>query len=226
MADLTQQVSELRLLSEVAEAEVYTSLDAPERVVVVQLWTDQQAYGTYWLSGDRDDKKDPLRRCAAEGDQDRTGSEFYLHQQFRKDGMWLAESLHGSTPAISWPGRGAVRVFAQGALPDPVAARPALLANSVAALREPGCLQFEWFQGTEFAQDCLLLELWSDQQHYDRHWRLRMQTGSSPASGPVADRGTGSSGMEFYRHEPFVHLYDRWLPADPNQWSDTVAWPS
>ncbi|MFD4506234.1 antibiotic biosynthesis monooxygenase [Streptomyces sp. NPDC058457] len=217
------------------EAEVYRSLDDPERLAVVELWEDDGAFGRAWgellAEGTLPPglSSSPPKSVAGAG----SVSEFYRHGYTdRASGNWLPTSRADEAWRVAWPARGQVRVVIQTSTrPTQEEPWPGGVEALLETRREPGCLQFEVFAGVEFEQDGLLLELWEDQSRYDAHWRLRTRVREAGGAGgggarPVQhERGQGNNGVEFYRHQPFVHLYDRWLPVAPEAWSDTVAWP-
>lgn len=193
------------------EAEAYRSVTDPSHVAVVQLWADQYAFSEHWRRSHVLDASEVAR------------AEFYPHQYFDLDGAWVAQEHEGRNSGIVWPNSGSVRVLIQGSAADLDAALPSTLDNARETLREPGCLQFDWLRGIEFTHHTLLLELWQDQRIYDAHWQLRLKTGPSGPP-PAAPRSVGSEGLEFYRFQTFIHLYDRWLPSDVNSWSETIVW--
>ncbi|MCL3819413.1 antibiotic biosynthesis monooxygenase [Aeromicrobium wangtongii] len=208
------------------EAEWYRSLAGGGRVALVALWDDEVAYGRHWarvLSAS--DSGDPVLRGASARGQGETGGEFYRHQPYRLDTTWIPADHREDVAKIHWPAGGAVRIICQNSQSNVDEITPALLDNARETGREPGCVQFEWFTSVELAGHMLLLELWQDQVVYDAHWAFRLKTGSGalPAR-QSTERAQGTNGLEFYQHQPFTHLYDRWLPVDLGRWSETVIW--
>jgi quinol monooxygenase YgiN len=65
---------------------------------------------------------------------------------------------------------------------------PAYKARCAAAMKEPGCEQFEVFQSTVNPDKLALLERWADQAALDTHARLNS---TRPALHPELRVGTG-----------------------------------
>lgn len=230
--DLVSWAARSRAAQGCTEAAVFRAVDAPERVVVLELWSDEAAYAANWAAVREEKTTRALLSAPAPGDA-AAGSEFYRHARFdRADGVWVPEGRGEEPRTIRWPSSGAVRAISLSSS-DPADHGPWPGSPEAAAetRREPGCLQFRAYRGLEHPQDIVLLELWTDQIRYDLHWRLRLE---ARASGTVAGggnrsgvpRGIGANGMEFYHHRSFVHLYDRWAPEESDAWSQTVVWPA
>jgi quinol monooxygenase YgiN len=224
-AELVDYVQRVRKQPGCVEAECYRSVDDPRNAGIVELWRDQHAYGDYWTRVLDSPEQDVVLRAAAQPGPGRAGSEFYRHQYFYRDRIWVPVDHRDRTQKVRWPASGSVRIIIQNSQSNVDTIAPVLLGNARETRREPGCLQFEWFRSIEFRNHMLLLELWQDQAIYDAHWHLRIATGSGGAvAREPAPRQQGSNGLEFYRYQPFTHLYDRWLPADVTRWSETVIW--
>ncbi|MFG1667698.1 putative quinol monooxygenase [Streptomyces sp. Y7] len=224
-AELIEHVQRVRKEAGCTEAECYRSALDPQKVAIVELWQDQYAYGDYWTRVLSSADPGPVLRSASSQAQGESASEFYRHQYFYPDPVWVAAGHKDRTQKIFWPAGDGVRVIIQTSMPNVDAALPALLENMRETQREPGCLQFELLRSIEFPNHILLLELWPSQQIFDAHWQLRMKVGSDEEAPEPAPRQQGSNGMEFYRHQPFQHLYDRWMPAEVTKRSETVIWP-
>jgi quinol monooxygenase YgiN len=225
VARLSQHAADLRAVDGVIEADAYRHITDPAQAAVVELWESQAAFAVHWREVLAGRRSGPLHTGTGPAFADST--EFYERQSFfPQDGAWTSMSYAEQAPVVMWPARGPVRILAQLAVPAPEQAVPAFRLDAEATLCEPGCAQYGWFQGTEHEQDMLLLELWDDQILYDRHWNLRIRTGNATDKAPEGARGGGACGIEFYRHQPFIHLYDRWLPSDAAERSDTVVWPN
>lgn len=225
-SEFVDYVQRLRKEPGCTEAECYRSVEDPRNIGVVELWQDQHAFGDYWARQLEGPDQGVVLRAASSQAQGESSSEFYRHQYFYPDRIWVAVDHKDRTQKVFWPASGAVRIIIQGSQANVEDTLPALLENARETSREPGCLQFDWFRSLEFPNHTLLLELWRDQAIYDAHWQLRIKTGSG-GGGAVrepAPRQQGSNGLEFYRYEPFTHLYDRWVPADVTRWSETVIW--
>ena len=207
------------------EAECYRAISDPGALYLVALWADQRDHDRHWAKVLADPGDDlvhaSVRPDAPEGEP----AEFYRHARFHLDRVWVADRFAGQAPKILWPAAGAVRVIIQSSFADPERALPEFAADELATRREPGCLQYLRAQSVEHPEHFLLLELWRDQAVYDAHWHLRLKTGSGRRKAEPAPRRLGANGLEFYRHQPFRHLYDRWLPADVARWSETILWP-
>lgn len=205
------------------EAEAYRSLRVPTEVAVVQLWAEESAHDAY--AAEVADAVVPSLVADLAG-RDEARTEAYAHEYFAPvEGVWAAAS-QGAERRIVWPARGPVRILIQSCFADPEAEAPALAANELETLREPGCEEFAWMRGVEDPRHILLLERWTSQRIYDQHWVLRRRTGSGGPARVRAERSLGSNGAEFYRHQEFRLLYGRWLPADEDAWPTTVDWPA
>ncbi|MET8948897.1 antibiotic biosynthesis monooxygenase [Streptomyces sp. NPDC004542] len=207
------------------EAEHYRSVVAPASIAVVELWEDQYLYGEHWARALEEAEPDVVLGAVSGRTQSGATSEFYRHEYYQPGRVWLPVAQQGRTQKVFWPAAGAVRVLYQGSPADTDAVLEEVAEGVRETRREPGCLQFEWFRGTEFPGHVLVLELWQDQTAYDAHWLLRISTGSGGDGGEQAPRRQGTNGLEFYRGQEFTHLYDRWLPADVARRSETVVWP-
>lgn len=207
------------------EAEAYRAVGSPTAVAVTELWQDERAYGTYWraslTTGDTLLTLDLARTDSAD-------TEFYRQQHFRPDnGIWRVRNSEVEPHPIAWPARGPVRILIQSCFLDTDEEREWTARNDAETQREPGCLEFRWMRGIEDPRHVLLAELWESQQIYDRHWALRLATGSGGNPDRVrAERTFGTNGAEFYRLQEFRHHYDRWLPRHAPEWSSTIEWPS
>ena len=201
------------------DAEAFVSIDG-SRAVILERWPDEKTYAEHWSQAARE-----LGSHAVLGGRAPRPSEFYRYEPFRLDRVWFASSLPEPRRSIVWPSQGAVRVLVQLALADSSTLHEQLIADESTTRPEPGCEQYEWLRGVESTNHFLLVELWQSQFLYDNHWHLRLATEPAPPL-PRVDRDRGANGIEFYRHQPFRHLHDRWLPLDPSRWSETVVWPS
>lgn len=221
-AQLVTEIRELRGRRGCAEAEAYSFLSAPEEIAVVELWDDEEAFDA--ARGSRADGPTDLLHDLATTDSVRT--EIYRHSPFAvTDGRWVP-TLEDRTATVQWPAAGAVRIVIQSCFADPEEERPSLMENEAETRREPGCLEYGWMTSLDEPTHVLLIELWEDQLLYDRHWALRARSGQLGRPRRRAERRHGSNGAEFYRMQRFRHLYGRWLPADPRDWSTSVDWPN
>lgn len=232
-AELVEYATRLREEPGCVEAECYRSEEQLDQVAMVALWEDQYAYAEHWarvLEGrtsghGNGQSKDLILRAATARQSGEAGAEFYRHQPYLLEGTWLPPGHKDREAKICWPASGPVRIICQNSQANVEEITPALLDNARETRREPGCLQFAWLRSIEFPDHMLLLELWHDQALYDAHWLFRIKTGSGalPSRRP-APRQHGGNGLEFYQHQPFAHLYDRWQPVAPDRWSETVTW--
>ena len=222
--EIAEHTALVRGQSGAVEAEAYLSLDDRARVALVELWEDEAAYARYWSTVRTATASHPVLVEDTRGDG-RASSEFYSHRPFDLDRIWIASGLPESRSTIVWPARDGVRIVLQLSLQSSTELRERLGEDQATTRREPGCLQYEWFQGLDEPSHFVLLELWENQFIYDNHWHLRLKTPPPAQHLPVVERSRGQNGIEFYRHQPFQHLYDRWLPVDPHRWSETVVWP-
>lgn len=203
------------------EAEAFTAMDGEPGSAILELWSGEGAFDEHWRSMAAAESRTTLLDAF---DLAGSGSEIYRAAWFEQRGSWVPRDSVGE-PTVWWPARGAVRVIAQASVPDPERPVPFLLADQARTRREPGCMEYRWYRGAEVPTHLLLLEKWQDQAHYDAHWQLRLLT--TPADQgppPSAPRQYGSNGIEFYRYEPFQHLYGHWLPRDVAARSATVQW--
>lgn len=219
---LTAEAATTRGLPGCQEAEAYRGLSEPERVAMVQLWDDEDAYASY-LTAVMAAELDSLPIELAGRDQAQT--EAYPHTYFAPvDQVWTAQGQDVSR-RIVWPARGPVRIVIQSCFANTAAEAPELLDNERKTRREPGCTDYAWLHGIDDNRHILLLESWADQRLYDQHWILRCRTRGTNSARQRAERAYGTNGAEFYRQDELRWHYDRWLPTDDNAWSNTVAWP-
>lgn len=213
----------LRRVEGCFEAEAYSALNEAGGIAVVELWKTQSAYARAWASSPAESSVEEFVGAVAHSPAG-SATEFYSHQYFDLDQSWKPVGYEGNRK-VFWPNSGGVRVLIQGSRANLEAIRDDIDQNATETNREPGCEQFEWFVGLENSEHTLLLELWRDQAVYDAHWMLRLA--ATPPNWPMvpAERTLGRNGREFYRHQGFVHLYDRWLPRDVARWSHTIVWP-
>ncbi|OZD68871.1 hypothetical protein CH272_28085 [Rhodococcus sp. 05-340-1] len=224
-SDLLEYTHRLRKQDGCTEAEHFRSLTDPEHVAVLELWDDEFAFGNSWAQSLSEQNANVILRAAAAQPQGESGTEFYRHQGFLPgERSWTPIGRDVAEQKIVWPAAGSVRIVIQQSQHDLDAAVDALISNRAETLREPGCVTFDFFRGTEFPDDMLLLEVWHDQAVYDAHWAMRIRTGSVGGGGEPSPREHGTNGFEFYRQQRFVHLYDRWFPADVSNWSEAVVW--
>lgn len=198
--------------------------------LLVELWADEAAFSAHWrdvLAGA--ESADVLRDAVTAAGA--PPSEIYLHRTFHKERGWVDDTLPEGGSVIAWPGRGGVRVLIISSVAEPAVALTGFAADEAATRRESGCLEYDWCQSLEDPHHVVLAELWQSQPIYDAHWQLRIKVAEGrEARGEVAPRRTpgprslGSNGAEFYRHAPFTHHYDRWLPTEVTAWSETVSW--
>ena len=146
-------------------------------------------------------------------------TELYPLARFtRTDGLW-----HGldDEPAhrIVWGNSRPVRVLY--AFSGPAGSDFANDIQTLETLREPGCEQFEYFVSVDDPSHHLLLELWRDQYLYDRHWDLRLRTGT-----PQTTTLDPTDTVEFYRFAQFDCSYGWWHPTaeGPDLTPGTVLW--
>jgi quinol monooxygenase YgiN len=221
--ELVEAVSQLRKEPGCSQAEAYVSGDGTTGVVI-ELWQDTASHGRYWSSVDA---SNPVLRCLSAG---QATSEFYRHQQYIPGATWIPVGCDTDAARIVWPAMDSIRIILSGSADNVDGVMTASLADTTETRREPGCVQFDWFFNSEFPTHFLLLELWRDQAVYDAHWQLRLTSGAGGAKGngppPKSIRQHGSDGFEFYRHEPFTRLYDRWLPTDIARRSRFIVWPA
>lgn len=78
---------------------------------------------------------------------------------------------------------------------------------------EPGALQYQVFRSIEQPNEFALLELWSDQETYDRHWAAQRAIPDRPVF-PRAPRSSGRDGIEFYEQRYYTLVDGRWVPQD------------
>jgi quinol monooxygenase YgiN len=205
------------------EAECYRSVSTPERVGIVELWEDQYSFADHWCDVLDDPAQNLVLRHTRDLPAGQSATEFYRHQYFDSDGVWIASPHRARRQKIFWPGTGAVRVVIQLSQENSEASLAARRENIRETRREPGCLDFDLYRSIEFPDDILLIELWRDQTAYDAHWNLRLKS-STGGGGVPAQRRQGTNGFEFYRQQAFLHLYDRWVPAAEGTRSETVLW--
>jgi quinol monooxygenase YgiN len=210
------------------EAECYRNIEQPQQLAVVELWADQWSFSEYWSRRLLEEGQDAPLRSSEDAGYEHAATEFYAYALFhRPDRAWQPiESRENGK--IFWPASNGVRILSQAAASNLEEWIPWGLSNARETRREPGCLQFDHLQSIEFPEHVLLLELWQPPQSiYDAHWQLRLKSNANALGirrEPVPRR-LGTAGIEFYRYQRFVHLYDRWLPAEVDRWSETILWP-
>lgn len=219
----TKYAASLRVEGGVVESEVYSAIDDDTDLALVQLWDDEASFSSYWEGCLERPSEDPFATAVLAGAVE---SEFYTQQRFYLDRVWVSEGFRDRTPRVTWPAGGAVRIIIVSANDDIEGSRPRLERDMWSTRREPGCEHYAWYQGTEFSNSLVLLEKWSDQVAYDAHWHLRQKT-AKPANSSAAPavREYGERSLEFYRWRGLSHHYDRWLPSDVAERSETIVWP-
>jgi quinol monooxygenase YgiN len=78
---------------------------------------------------------------------------------------------------------------------------------------EEGALQYQVFRSIEEPNQFALLELWSDQDTYDRHWAAQRAIPDRPVFAR-APRPDGRDGIEFYEQRYYTQVDGRWVPVD------------
>lgn len=226
--DLVEYAGWTRAQAGCVEAEAYRRTTANDRGLLVEAWSDEAAYTAFWREVLAGNGPALLRDAAAADD---SPSEIYARRTFHKERGWVDDALPEGGSVIAWPGRGGVRVLIVTSVADPEAALAGFGADEAATRREPGCVEYDWCQSLEDPHHFCLAELWASQPIYDAHWQLRLKVaesrearGTQSARRAPGRRSLGSNSVEFYRHAPFHHHYDRWLPADVTAWSETVSW--
>ncbi|MDZ7914878.1 MAG: antibiotic biosynthesis monooxygenase [Rhodococcus sp. (in: high G+C Gram-positive bacteria)] len=218
--ELSRSAADVRGRPGALESEAYVCTSDSNRSAIVQLWEDETAYTEFRRGRGTDSVT-----AAIDDPEVELTTEFYARCPYRQNGAaWTPVSHGAQSSVIEWPAAGAVRAIIAVAAPSVPEVDSALDADCRATRREPGCEQYAYFRGTEHPEDLLLLELWVDQRHYDAHWGLRVDTGGDEKP-PSPPRILGKESIEFYRHSPFVHLYDRWMPSESQAWSRTISWP-
>lgn len=211
-------VAALREEDGCVSAELYRSQDLG---AIACLWRDEPAYWAHWARVIDSGIVPELRTLV-----DEASTEFYRQEPYVLDaGKWVPAAPPEAERRIFWPARGAVRIIIQGAYnytPEPTR------AEVIATRREPGCEQYDWLENIDLPGHLMLLEVWTDQAIYDRHWQLRRDTveyrGDSGRTPRPMERGEAV--REFYRQQAFAPHYDRWLPAATEEVATTVTWPA
>ncbi|MDA4109386.1 antibiotic biosynthesis monooxygenase [Mycolicibacterium holsaticum] len=224
--DHTQLLEETtRMRGEVGcrSAELYRSIGSAASFALATVWEDEPAYWRWW-AGVVGGSYPNLFSLVSTGQP----SEFYHQQGFQlADSVWAPADLDEGARKIFWPARGPVRIIIETAFEASEALRGGLLADVAETRREPGCVAYDWLENVELPGHLLLLELWSDQVIYDRHWAIRLSTagfrGNPP---PMVAPQRGALTAEFYRHQQFRHQYDRWMPDEVSLYATAVSWPA
>lgn len=223
---ITDEIAWMRSEPGCVTAELYRMVEPvslPDHALTA-IWADEPAYWAFWekvLNGGYP----TLARLLSDDD---AATEFYARTPFKlEDGVWMPEVPTGQR-RIHWPARGAVRIIIETAVQASEAMYAKIAGEVAETRREDGCETYAWLENVELEGHLLLLELWSDQVVYDRHWHLRLV--SSPFRGETmrhpASPQRGLVTREFYRQQRFRHYYDRWLPADPIAAATTVEFPA
>lgn len=231
---LRAETAALREVPGCSSAELYTSLSPEDEFhAFTTIWESEADFDAWWATVRTGASPEIFTLLAtddpADPDLDRAGSEFYPRTPFAlREGVWVPEAADENARTIFWPARGPVRVIIQNAVDASDAMYAKIRAEVVDTRREEGCLEYAWLENVELPGHLLLLEVWSDQIIYDRHWELRrrtaafvgdnLRTPTTPKRGPIS--------REFYRYHDFRHHYDRWLPADPSAHATAIIWPA
>ncbi|GAA0717043.1 hypothetical protein Drose_16730 [Dactylosporangium roseum] len=192
------------------EVEATSFVSASGFTLVLELWPTETGYAEHSFSAFESGQ--PFWQDHAQP------SELYPLTRFtRTDGVWhpIEEPDH----RIGWGNSRPVRVLY--AFSAPAESDFANDIQTLETLREPGCEQFEYFVSVEDPARHLLLELWGDQYLYDRHWDLRLRTGTPPTT-TLHPTDT----VEFYRFAQFDCSYGWWHPTaeGPDLIPGTVRW--
>lgn len=234
--DLLAHSAAARATSGCQEAEVYRAFERRENVALLELWSDEFAYGERWRKlVESGEAFRTVLRSSAERTYGPDGSEFYWQQIYAiKDGVWTPPEDHERSSAVMWASGAPVRIIGKGTRGQIRETMADLIAYSEETRREPGCLQFEHHQSIEpdAEGDSVNLELWTSQVIYDRHWALRRRSvaagvalaSGAPRSAERPARRFGGNGYEYYQYVRYTHLYDHWRPEDVDRWSESVRW--
>jgi quinol monooxygenase YgiN len=93
-------------------------------------------------------------------------------------------------------------------------------------LKHRGCLQFEAFQSITEPRNIILLEMFESLAAYDEHHRSRLSGRDAGTLPPLSERWM--KGMregtiaEFYRHDLYKLVDDRWVPVNQARRSATI----
>ena len=131
-----------------------------------------------------------------------------------------------------------IRVLVQSAQEGLEGEVDALLERATKARKEPGCLQYELFRGTELPENFALLQLWESEQTFDAHWRKQAEAGASllgdlrqlqapyHLGSPQSPRRHGQNGVEFSKRVVTQPLDNVWVPRDESLRTESVRWPA
>lgn len=208
-------------------AEIYKTLAEGEEVyALTSIWESEEAYATFWTTAMTGDGYETLTHMVT---RDETVTEFYQRVEYAlTDGVWQVAGRDKSHQRVFWPASGEVRIIIQNAVNASDEMYAKIRGEIAETRREEGCLEYAWCENVELPGHLLLLETWANQVIYDRHWQMRGDTAefcgdnlrrpAEPQRGPVS--------REFYRRQVFRHHYDRWMPADPMAYSQTIIYPA
>lgn len=204
-----------------ASAEVYRTLADEDHWALTEIWDSEDDYARHWdriVAGE----EPALREIAVRG-----STEFYARAPYALVGArWVPEGEDETARRIFWPARGALRIIIQNAYEPEPTMREATRAEIDETRREPGCLAYAWMENVEVPNHLMLLEVWSDQLIYDRHWEGRLRSvelrGDSGRRATAPSRGPVS--REFYRQQRFQAQYGAWQPAEVGEWAASVSW--
>lgn len=207
-------LSEYSALAAVGGASIasYRSSDGSD--VLCELWPTEVEFAQFWQEQDRSDS--PAVALAADA-----LTEIYRHVPFgRPEWVWAPRGDEPSGPGVMWPNRRPVRIvyqFDDSAFPA-IEDRPITRQTRL----EPGCEEYEYLEGAGSRH--LLVEKWSNQTLYDRHWDLRVRTGTAGLGTGEEVSTPADDQIEFYPFETYQLLYGSWFPTDPSAASTSVRW--
>ena len=88
---------------------------------------------------------------------------------------------------------------------------------------EEGCLQYEVFRSVMRPERFTLMELWTSEAIYDKHWRLSQERGSAKPAAPPAP-GAPRQTVEMYKQKLFQRVDGIWQAADAGERMETIRW--
>src|SRR4051812_15335286 len=87
--DLASYAARVRSEPGCVEAEAYAAVDGCGRLVLIERWVDEAAYGAHWSAALADADKDAVLIERVSAGTAALPSEFYAHQPFRSDRVWV-----------------------------------------------------------------------------------------------------------------------------------------
>jgi quinol monooxygenase YgiN len=217
-------------------AEDFRSTEVAENLMHMQIWETAAAFDSYWRRRPKGSAGwelldliglDPANHYG-ELDSARTvgqnGVEIYdFAPAAFNEGAWQPDDGHERPRSVDYPAWGGLRII-YSSISDPSGDTPENAEHAQRRRGMAGCDQFERFRGTEYPENNILMETWT-QAAFDLQWEVMQRESQTGRSRPIpAKRRYGFQGGEWYHHCFFVLVDGVWQPEDPKLRSSRVRW--